>query len=113
HVRIHGKSGKFHFADSFIRDVLNPSPVDLEITYDYVLGGDARGLRLEVTLKNRELLDAEITWPVLLSNHGDGIRQWVPGVGYGFDFGLIESLTLSGAKGQAWAVVSSGDYELL
>lgn len=113
HVRLRGHSAPMAFAESFIRDVLNPPPVDLEMTYDYTLGASDRGLRLEVTLHNRELVVAHMDWPVLLSNHGDGLRQWVPREGYGFDFGIVDALTLTSGGGLAYSLVSGGEYELI
>lgn len=113
HVRISGRSGAFAFPDSFIRDVLNPAPVDLDMTYDYYLGPDDQGVRFDVTLHNRELVLADMAWPVLLSNHGDGLRQWVPGIGYGFDFGVVDALTLTSGSGLAYSLVSDDSYELI
>ena len=96
HVRFTGVNAPFAWADSFIRPLLNPSPVDLEVTYDYMLGAQDTALRHSVTVTNISDEAAMVDFPLLMSNQGDGVRHWQPVKGFEISQGAIDRLVLAG-----------------
>ncbi len=82
HVRFVGHTAPYDFAESFLRDLIDPPPVQFDIVYDYRLRPDDRALRLTVTVTNTAEDEASLDFPLLFSNHGDGAQQWTPFIGF-------------------------------
>ncbi len=96
HVRLTGVNGRFDWAESFVRDIVSPDPVQVEVTYDYVLEPGARFVTHTMTVRNAADADANIDFPLILSNHGDGLRQWNKNQGFAVDMGGIDAIRLTG-----------------
>ena len=82
HVRFTGKSDLFHFAEAALGSFLNLEAPELDLVYDYTLGSDDKALTLTVTLTNTKQSALWIDWPLLMSNAGDGVFNYVPEHGY-------------------------------
>ena len=91
-VKFTGQSAVFHFARSFLQEILNVEPPELTITYEYLLQPDSVFLEHRVTLENPTNQTANITWPLMLSNQGDGMTLWMRGYGFDFTDGEVEAM---------------------
>jgi len=91
-VRFTGTCERFHFADSFLQPILNVEPPELDITYEYLLEPDTHYLEHRVTLTNPTNNTVTITWPLTLSNQGDGMTLWMRGYGFDFTDGEVEAM---------------------
>lgn len=95
HVRLTGRNGRFDWAESFVRDIVSPSMVEVEVTYDYILAPGDRHVQHAMTVRNVGADDANIDFPLVLSNHGDGLRQWNANQGFGVDMGAVDAIRLT------------------
>ena len=82
HVRFKGRTDLFDFADSALGALVNLDPPDMELVYDYTLGPEDDALTLSITLENPRKSDYYMEWPLLMSNSGDGVFNFVPGHGF-------------------------------
>ncbi|MEO1268964.1 MAG: hypothetical protein AAFX99_12755, partial [Myxococcota bacterium] len=112
-VRILGRDAAFDWADSFIREFLNPSEVELEVVYEYRLAADAETLEHDITITNVATVDARVDLPLKLSNHGDGLRQWLVGSGFEFAGGTAASLDLASRDLSYSLIPNEGRFDLL
>ena len=91
-VRLTGQTAVFHFAESFLKEILNVEPPELDIVYEYVLQPDTQYLEHRVTLINPTNTTVTVTWPLMLSNQGDGMTLWMRGHGFDFTDGTVEAM---------------------
>lgn len=113
HVRVTGKTGGFAFADSFIRDVLDPPLVELGVTFDYLLEPDANVLTYRITVQNMASSLAYVDFPMLFASNGDGIRQWLPNQGWGVIVGEVDALRIASRDVSYGFVPASGTLDPL
>jgi hypothetical protein len=95
HVRLTGINGRFDWAESFVRAIVSPSAVQVEVTYDYILEPGAKFVQQTMTVRNVADEDANIDFPLILSNHGDGLRQWNRNQGFGVEMGGVDAIRLA------------------
>lgn len=103
HVRLTGTNGRFEWAESFVRSIVSPSEVTVRVTYDYILEPGSRYVEHRMTVENVGADDANIDFPLILSNHGDGLRQWNRNQGFNVDMGAVDSIRLT-SRDVAYAI---------
>ncbi len=82
HVQLRGRTQRYDWPESFIRQFLNPGPADLDVTYDYRMAPDEARLELSVTLHNDGANRVEMDFPLIALNMGDGVKSFAPGAGF-------------------------------
>ncbi len=104
HIRVTGRNVPFDWAESFVRAFIDPGPVQIEATYDYILGAEDRALRHVITTLNVDDEPTLVDFPLVLSNQGDGIRQWQTGKGFDISMGPVDRFQLAG-RGPSYALI--------
>jgi hypothetical protein len=108
HVRITGRTVPLDFAQGLLADVLQVTPPDLAVTYDYFLGPDDRTLRLDITLENDTPTNISVDYSTLIAAHGDGVSAYVPPFGFDNDsaIGVTVDSFIVAARDLAYAVLA-------
>jgi hypothetical protein len=103
HVRLTGRGAEFAWAESFVRDIIDPAPVEVAVTYDYILEPGARFVEHRITVRNTASGEALIDFPLSLSNHGDGLRFWKATNGFFVQMGGVDAIRLA-SRDVAYAI---------
>ncbi len=81
-IRVTGTDGDFPWLESFLAFLFPDRPMNLELTYDYVLGPDDDFLTIEVTVANPNAHHVAVRTHAVAFLMSTGLRAHFPGPGF-------------------------------